>query len=67
VDALPTLKDLCARGDVLQLQKELERILAYNPEAGPLAHRLLQLASQCKIKAVREALDDYERNHPHRG
>jgi signal transduction histidine kinase len=64
--ALQTLKNLAASGDVLQLQRELEQILTYTPEAGPLANRLLQWASQCKIKAVREALLDYERNCPGR-
>jgi len=60
---LEALKELAANGDVLGLQRELKTLLAESPATAPLTSRLLQLASQCRMKAVREALEEYERNH----
>jgi signal transduction histidine kinase len=64
-DALPPLKALIIRGDVLELQKVLRELVARAPAGTALGSRLLDLANQCKLKAVREALEAYERNHPH--
>ena len=58
------LKQLAARGDVLELQSELEGLMAKAGADDPLGARLLQLAAACKLKAFRDLLDQYERNHP---
>jgi signal transduction histidine kinase len=61
--SLRLVKDLAADGDILGLQRELEAVLVEFPAASPFISRLLQLAVQCRIKAVRETIDDYERQH----
>jgi signal transduction histidine kinase len=59
---LPRLRDLAASGDVQELQRAFEEILAQSTDSNPLADRLLGLTRSCKIKAIREILEDYERN-----
>jgi His Kinase A (phospho-acceptor) domain len=61
---LRTLKHLSADGDILELQKALAKMVGNSSH--PLARRLLQLATQCRVKAVRELLETYERDHPDR-
>lgn len=61
---LRVLKELSADGDILELQKELARMVEHSPN--PLARRLLQLATECRVKAIRELLETYERDHPDR-
>jgi signal transduction histidine kinase len=59
---LRALKELSADGDILELQKALAKMVGNSPH--PLARRLLQLATECRVKAIRELLEAYERDHP---
>jgi signal transduction histidine kinase len=61
---LPKLQELAASGDVLELQKAFEEILANSTPPNPLVAKLLDLTRSCKIKTVREILGDYESDHP---
>jgi signal transduction histidine kinase len=59
------LRELAARGNILELQKEVERLKADMSSSPSILARLSELAAACRIKAVRELLDTYERNRPH--
>lgn len=57
LEQVTILKEIASSGDILGLQQELEKLAREAVAPQPVLARLVELATACKIKAVREELE----------